>query len=66
MSKEAGVVVDNYKLKTFRKNLKAAGFEWVEVPMTTKTTIMKVAYTAVDIDVLAGVVKTSNDQSSRN
>lgn len=65
VNKTAAIVADNYKLKTFRKNLKDAGFKWEELKFTDKTTVLKVKYKEKDYDVLQSVVKTSNGQSTR-
>jgi len=60
--KTAGIAADNYKLHTFRKNLKEAGFDWEEIPYQHKTTIMKVKYHQKDFEVLKGIIETSNGQ----
>jgi len=64
--KKAGVVVDNYKLPTFRKNLKDAGFTWKETKFTGVSTTMTVPYGPEDLDNLAAVVKKSNDEARKN
>jgi len=61
--KTAGIVADNYKLKTFRRNLKNAGFEWREKPFDENSTVLTVAYKPEDFHALETVVRESNSQA---
>lgn len=61
--KKAGLVVDNFKLKAFRKNLENAGFDWTETKFTETTTTMFVEYHPKDFEALHNVVYESNAQA---
>ena len=67
--KRAGIVVDDYKLTIFRKNLKAAGFKFNEkkdnsLPAGTSALFVDIVDTN-DIQALSGVVKQSNKEARK-
>lgn len=60
-TKTAGIVMDNYKVSTFRKLLKDAGFKFTATTMVfSPTTVFRVEYKEEDLAALTGVVKTAN------
>lgn len=63
--KKAAVVIDDYKLKIFKRNLKNAGFDWKETPFTKNVKTLTVFYDPSDFDALLKIVKESNEQGRR-
>lgn len=61
--KKAAIFADNYKLKTFRRNLKNAGFEWEENPFSNNTMTLIVSFKPEDFAALERVVRESNSQA---
>lgn len=56
----AGIVVDNYKLDSFKKQLTENGFgDFNVVPFTKKTSTIKVEYEQSNFDKLKRLVKTT-------
>ena len=64
--KNADVVLDNYKLKIFRKNLKNAGFKWKETPAENNLTVLNVDFDPSDLNVLEKIIRESNNQARKN
>ena len=44
MTRYVAAVCDDWKVPTFRKILKRAGYEWTEVPFVAGTTSFKIVY----------------------
>ncbi len=64
---KAGIAVEKFKLKTFEKILKEAGYSWIEEPgVTNDSLILMVEYVAKDLDNLTRVVKKANRLSRKN
>lgn len=62
--KKAGIVADNYKVKTFRRNLKNAGFEWKEFKGPAKgVTTLTVLFDPDEFEVLKNIIIDSNLQA---
>lgn len=62
--KTAGIVVDSYKLPTFRRHLDAAGYGYTQHPgLTPDTATLKVV--TDDPAELAAVVKAANDEARK-
>ena len=57
--------MDNYKVKTFKKNLKEAGFKWQELPFDKNSILLKVAYEEGDLEALVRIVEKSNGQEKK-
>ncbi len=63
--KKAAIVMDAYKVPTFRVNLKGAGFAWTEHPGFSKNTkIFKVEFCPKDYIKLEKVIAASNSVST--
>lgn len=61
---KAGIVVDDWKLPTFRKRLKKAGFDFVEVgPFTKGTTVLTIE--TADVLRLKGVLERCHSECAR-
>ena len=61
----AGVAIDKWKLKIFRRVLTEAGYEYTQHPGVTKGTLMlQVKYD--NIEALAPVIKKANEAAARS
>jgi len=63
--KKAAVVIDNYKSKIFKRNLKNAGFKSKETRFTKNTKTLIIFFDPSDFDALQKVIKESNEQGKK-
>jgi len=65
--KKVGILVDDYKLPIFRKNLKEAGFVFEEkTDSSIPENVSALFVQTDDVDALQGIVKKSNVEAKRN
>lgn len=63
---KVGIVIEDYKRKTFRAALEKAGFVWDELPgIKTGTKLLQVKCPFDRVQELAGICKTANTLSRR-